>query len=128
MAVFQGCSPGTWGTNFELWNPTNFTPQTTILEAFGVNPWQPQQFTLADALPPGMNLPTPPIVPNINALTSQGVAALLNAAHPNVNYPLTVTQVVILYQAAVQNPNLIEETTQLFNDFNDLICPLVEED
>ena len=125
MAIFQGCSPGTWGTNPGLWNPTSFTPETTIEEAFGINPWAPDQFTLGDALPPSINLPTPPISQNINALTTQGVAALLNAAHPDVNYPLTEEQVIALYQAAVANPNLRQETTNLFNAFNDLDCPLV---
>ncbi len=123
--IFQGCSPGSWGTNLQLWPPTGFAPETTIEQAFGINPWAPNQFTMGDALPPAINLPTPPISPNINALTTQGVAALLNAAHPNVNYPLSEAQVIALYQAAVQDTNLREETTELFNAFNDLDCPLV---
>jgi len=48
-------------------------------------------------------------------LARQGVAALLNAAYPNLRYPLTVTQVIALVKV---------EDTDTLAEFNELFCPL----
>ena len=48
-------------------------------------------------------------------LARHGTAALLNAAYPNLRYPLTVNQVISLVKG---------EDTDALAEFNELICPL----
>jgi hypothetical protein len=49
------------------------------------------------------------------SLARQGTAALLNAAHPDVDYPLAVAQVIALVQAGDVNT---------LSEYNELVCPL----
>jgi hypothetical protein len=61
----------------------------------------------------------------INALLRHAVAALLNAASPSVDYPLTTAQVIQMTNEAIASGNsqVIEETKDLFDLYNNLGAP-----
>jgi hypothetical protein len=59
-----------------------------------------------------------------NALGRHAVAALLNAAHPDVAYDLTVAEVVDLFNDVVQNDGDVKALLSLFEDYNEQGCPL----
>jgi hypothetical protein len=58
----------------------------------------------------------------LNALLRQAVAALLNAASADVDYPLTAAQVIALTNAAITT-GLYEGTKDLFDEYNNLTAP-----
>ncbi len=57
-----------------------------------------------------------------NALLRQAVAALLNAASADVDYPLTVAQVIAQTNAAIASGDY-EATKDLFDQYNNLTAP-----
>jgi hypothetical protein len=54
----------------------------------------------------------------INKLARQSVAALLNAAHPDIDYPLTIMEVISLTQSAIAQQNY--EIAEKFSVYNNL--------
>ncbi len=88
QAVGKGCSADFWKSNAELhgaaaW-PAGYSPDQSMGTVFANG----EGITLLQMLNVGGG--------GVNALLRQGVAAVLNAAHPDVDYPLTVQQVVDL--------------------------------
>jgi hypothetical protein len=120
MGLFQGCSPGFWGNedNVDLW--VGFTPDQDYDTVFGVDFFVLNR-TLFEALNEGGG--------GLDALGRQSVAALLNAANPNINYPYTVDEVIALVQGIdPTDPEEVEELKDLFEGFNELGSPICEED
>lgn len=116
MGIRQGCSPGFWRQvqNFGDWVPTGFQPTDDFDTVFGRDVFDPD-ITLADAVSLEGG--------GLEALARAAVAALLNAAHPAVAYPLTVAQVISMFQDAFDSGDF--ETTALeFDELNNLGCPL----
>lgn len=102
----QGCSPGFWKNHLESWGQTGYSPTDDFDTVFEVNVFN-SDITLEQAV-------------NMQdggdaRLARHGTAALLNAAHPDLHYPLTVTQVIALVKV---------EDTDTLAEFNDSICPL----
>jgi hypothetical protein len=58
----------------------------------------------------------------LDALLRQAVAALLNAASDEVDYPLSEAEVIALTNAAIASGDY-EETKDLFDEFNNLTAP-----
>lgn len=93
----QGCSLGFWKQgnpthNGTAW-PSPYLPTQDFDATFGVNIFNPNK-TLMDALNLGGGA--------TNNLARQAVAALLNAAHPTIHYPIEpVSAVIAAVQAAV---------------------------
>lgn len=111
----QGCTPGYWKNlrkHLAAWTAAGFAPGDDFDTVFGVNAFTPD-ITLEQALNLGGG--------GLNKLARHAVAALLSAAHPDVNYPLTLAQVIALVQSAISDPE--PEATQL-DTFNNLGCPL----
>ena len=54
----------------------------------------------------------------LNLLLRESVAAMLNAAHPDVKYPYTVPQIMTMTQIAIANENY-DDTLNLLKTFND---------
>src|SRR5262249_9147876 len=103
--VWEGLSPAYWQTSQSSSNWT--TPYTTgslFNTVFGVTQ-ESASLTLQGALERTGN--------GINALAREAVAALLNAANPNINYFYTTAQVKDLVQAAYANSSLVDSTTNL---------------
>jgi hypothetical protein len=115
-APFQGCTPGYWrqDQHFDSWVPTGFAPGDDFETVFGVNAsFDPDSLLNAVWLGGGGE----------NALARHAVAALLNAAHPDVNYQFTIAEIIAGVQNAYATGNFEPFKTQL--DFaNNAGCPL----
>jgi len=89
----QGCTPGYWRQeqHFDSWTPTGYAPGDDFETVFGVNAsFDPH--TLLDAVWLGGG--------GEFALARHAVAALLNAASPDVSFALSVGEVIAGVQAA----------------------------
>jgi len=111
----EGCTPGYWKQphHFDSW-PAPYTPDTLFSDVFeDAFPG----LTLLDALKLRGG--------GLNALGRHTVAALLNAASPDVDYDLTVAEVIDafneIYPANKFQYNLLKG---YFEDFNEEGCPL----
>ncbi|HXQ39071.1 MAG TPA: hypothetical protein VN843_34045 [Anaerolineales bacterium] len=102
----QGCSPSYWKNHLESWAQTGYSLTDDFDTVFEVHVFNPD-INLEQAV-------------NMQGggdarLARHGTAAILNAAHPNLHYPLTVTQVIALVKV---------EDTDTLEEFNDSICRL----
>src|SRR3990172_2470878 len=91
----EGCTPGFWRNHYEDWPPTGYAPTNIFDTVFGTSYFNPA-YTLGDAIWQGGG--------GINRLARHGTAALLSAAHPAVNYPYTVAQVIAMVQSGTIDP------------------------
>ncbi|MFP7299304.1 hypothetical protein [Neobacillus niacini] len=118
MGLFEGCTPGFWRQpqHLDSWIPTGFEPLDDFDATFNVNFFDPN-ITLLQAVNLGGG--------GIEALARHAVAALLNSAHPDVDYPLSTTDVINLVQGIdPTNAQEVEDLKDLFEGFNELGCPL----
>ncbi len=112
---FQGCTPGFWRNHPEDWPPP-FSPGQDFDHVFSVDAFDPNK-SLMQAVELGGG--------GLSALARHGVAALLNAAAPDVNYPIGVADVIELVRLAIQTGgSLIEQTKDLLEGYNEANCPL----
>jgi hypothetical protein len=114
-----GCTPGYWKQkhHFDTWEATGYLPTQTVASVFGPLDPSIDGLTLEQALKLGGG--------GLNALIRHAVAALLNAAHPDVNstaYP-TPAHVIAATQAAVAG-GTVEATKNAFEAANEAGCPL----
>ena len=117
----EGCTPGFWKNHTDLW--VTYSPGQTVESVFNV----PDQFgldndTLLTALDyPGGNGPSGAA----QILLRAAVAALLNAASPDVDYPLTEAEIIDQVNAALagNRPTMLALAIQL-DGFNNLGCPI----
>ena len=100
----EGCTPGYWKNHLLDW--VVYTPDDDFDTVFGVDYFTPD-ITLEEALNLGGG--------GVYKLARHGTAALLNAANPDVNYPLTEAQVIAAVQAG---------DSDLLAEYNELGCPL----
>jgi hypothetical protein len=96
----EACSQGFWKNHLESWGPTGFGPDDLLLDAFQVTDLSSPE------VPAGFDVNLTLIMAwrstggSFNQALLQGVAALLNAAHPAVDYPARVRDVQAVMQAA----------------------------
>lgn len=113
---FEGCTPGYWRQeqHFDSWVATGYATGDDFNTVFGVSAsFDPH--TLLDAVWLGGG--------GENALARHAVAALLNAASPDVNYAYSVADVIAGVQAAYASGDFEPFKTDL--DFaNNAGCPL----
>jgi len=120
-----GCSHGYWKNHASSWLATGYSQQDTVGRVFpGTIPW-PDIATsnLSEALKFGGGSGVEGAVRN---LMRQAVAALLNAAHPDVPYPYTAGEVINMVDRALAS-NDRQTILKLAGDFdrdNNLGCPL----
>jgi hypothetical protein len=116
-----GCTPGYWKQkhHYDSWDATGYLPTQTVSSVFGPLDPSVDNLTLAQALALNGG--------GLNALIRHAVAALLNAAHPDVNsvaYP-TPAAVIAATQAAVAGgAGAIEAQKNAFEAANEAGCPL----
>ncbi len=91
----EGCTPGYWKNHLEDWPATGYSPSADFDATFWVNLFNPN-ITLETAINLGGG--------GVNKLARHGTAALLSAAHPDVNYPYSVAQVIAYVQAGNVDP------------------------
>lgn len=111
----EGCTPGYWkqSQHFDSWPNPPYAPTTLFEPVFGRD--VPGNPTLLAAL----NLAGG----GLNALMRHAAAALLSAASPDVDYDLTVAQVIALFQAAFDSGDF-DTTASFFAGLNEQGCPL----
>ncbi len=104
----EGCTPGFWKApqHFGVW-PSPYTPGTLFDDVNFENAFP--GLTLLQVLQQGGG--------GLNALGRHTVAALLNAASPNVDYDLTVAQVIAQFNAVF--PGTLAAYEALKDDFED---------
>jgi hypothetical protein len=110
----HGCLPFFWrqARNHALW-PDRFSKETRIEHVF---PWAgPRDLTLLDALEMRGE--------GLDGFFREGIAALLNAVHPQVEYPLRIGEIIAM-SAEVLQSGQYEETLRIFQEANSLNCPL----
>ena len=111
---FEGCTPGFWrqAQHFQYWTAP-YTPSDLFNDVFAPTTAFPTR-TLLNVVWLGGG--------GINALGRHAVAALLNAASPSVDYPLTVQEVIDAFNAAVASGNF-EAQKDVFEGYNEANCP-----
>ena len=120
--VFQGCTPGFYGfTSSGDFTPANRAAWAEITRLTG---WTPDMdmptagtFTFRQALNG-----TAGSTNTVRQLNFHTAAALLNAANPNVNYPLTVDDIVAMFAGATTRAQQ-DELKNLLDTYNNLGCP-----
>ncbi len=84
----EGCTPGYWKNHLDDW--VGVDPGEDFDTVFGVDLFDPD-ITLGQAVKLGGG--------GVRKLARHGTAALINALHPDVSYPLTPAQVIAAVQA-----------------------------
>ena len=118
-APAQGCTPGFWKNHPNAWGPTGYSRNQTLESVFDVpNVFGLDNNTLLEALSfKGGSGNTAAA----RILLRSAVAALLNAAHPSINYPRTPAGVIADVNAALASNNrgtMIRLKDQLDRDNN----------
>lgn len=142
-----GCTPGYWGTcqHLDSWAATGFKTTDKFNTVFGVtqyiNPKNNQPFTLLEVLglqgngncTPATTQPNCNSKPSGNAIGKMGcdpvsvnlgfhaVAALLNSAHPSVNYGYTAGELTALFRANLHRAAQLKDSLAMLNERG---CPL----
>ncbi|MHC4442758.1 MAG: DUF7507 domain-containing protein [Planctomycetota bacterium] len=121
----QGCSPGYWKNHTGSWPPTGYSPGQRVDSVFaqaaaysGIG-----SATLLEALKFGGG---PGVDGGARILLRAATAALLNASHPGVSYPLTAGGVISSVDAALASGDrdtMLTLASQLDSN-NNLGCPL----
>jgi hypothetical protein len=102
----EGCTPGYWRNHSSAWAPTSYSVVDDFDTTFGVD-----LFDIDITLEQAVNMQGG----GVERLARHGTAALLNASHPDVDYSLTVAQVIIFVKDGDAH-RLVE--------FNEAACPL----
>ena len=126
----EGCTPGYWPQDQHLdsWGPTGFRPvDVGLLKAdtfngvFGVTNYKKSDgtpYTLLEVMRE-LNGNGDPVSTNLGF---HAVAALLNAAHPNVNYGYTSGEIITLFQNNyASNGAALKDSLAMLNE---RYCPL----
>ncbi|HEX6203261.1 MAG TPA: hypothetical protein VF100_09680, partial [Thermoanaerobaculia bacterium] len=121
----QGCTPGYWKNHTDSWPPTGYSTGQKVKDVFVEAAGFPSQgnSTLLDALSFAGGSGTAGAA---EILLRAGVAALLNSAHPDVDYPRTTAQVLAAVEVALDSNDrdtMLALAAALDAD-NNLGCPL----
>jgi hypothetical protein len=102
IAQFEGCGLGFWkrAQHFDDWVPTGFSPNQTLESVFDVpDQCDLDNSTLLQAL--SFQGGDTGVCGAMRILLRTAVAALLNSAHPDVDYSLTTAEVIADVNAAL---------------------------
>lgn len=119
----QGCTPGYWKNHPDAWGPTGFSTGQAVGGVFsGVDPSLSGSSLLGALSFQGGST----IVGAQEILLRAAVAALLNAAHPDVSYPRSPAQVVAEVNAALATASrdAILALASALDADNNAGCPL----
>ena len=121
MGLLQGCSAGFWSRNLNAWNITTYSPKDLFNIVFDVDVFD-NNVTLLEVI--RLNAVGPS--PQVEQLSRQAVAAILNATDPRVLYPLTEAEVKSIYHNAITDGTIpvITKASEFFDRLNNLGCPI----
>lgn len=118
----EGCTPGFWKASQHFASWVSYTPQTTLGSVFNIGGTLGNAtFLQALSFQGGSDLQAA-----MRLLLRAAVAALLNAANPEVEYPITEATIISSVNAALASNNrdtILTLASQL-DGFNNLGCPL----
>jgi large repetitive protein len=119
--ISEGCSPGFWGNWPSVWGATGYAPGQPIDPVFANSGRAGLSLLEALALKGGNG---PQGARDI--LLRAAVAALLNGAHPGVEYPMTAPEVLVRVNDALAGGNrgAMLSLATLLDGYNNLGCPL----
>ena len=112
----EGCSPGFWKNHTDTW-PQGYSADDKVRNLLGED--APSDLTLLEALELGGG--------ELNALLRHVVAALLNSAHADIDYPYDFDAIIALFQVAVDGGD-IEGAKGLLEEANEAGCPLSDDE
>jgi hypothetical protein len=120
----EGCTPGFWKNHLDAWVPTGFSPDQTlgsVFDAAGLGSLADDTLLTALSYPGG-----PDLVAAKRILLRHAVAALLNSAHPDVDFSLSTAEVITTVNAALASGSrsTILATAEDLADANEAGCPL----
>ncbi len=119
----EGCTPGYWKQDQHLdsWAATGFKTTDTFNSVFGVTQYvrrNGKPYTLLEVMRE-LNGNADPIATNLGF---HAVAALLNAAHPGVNFGYTAGELITLFQKNyLTKPAALKDSLAMLNERG---CPL----
>ena len=119
----EGCTPGYWKTHLGSWGPTGYSPFQDVDTVFSNVNGALGNSSLLQALDFGGG-------PGVNGakmiLLRAAVAALLNAAHPDVGYALSEADVISMVNAALASNDrgTILDLAEELDIFNNAGCPI----
>jgi hypothetical protein len=121
----EGCSHGYWKNHIGSWAPTGYSPGDIVENVFSSAAAIPSvgEATLLQALNFGGG---PGVEGAARNLLKQAVGSLLNAAHPDVDFPSTESEVIDMVNSALDTQNR-QVMLSLAGDLdfdNNLGCPL----
>jgi len=128
----EGCTPGYWKNNAAKknavsWGPTGLSPSQSVASVFTRAGASPYTSLGSKSLLQGLSFQGgSTLAQKAEILLRAAVAAALNAASPNVNYPLTLSQVQTEVNNALNSQNgdtILAEASRL-DGFNNLGCPI----
>ncbi|MHB1054226.1 MAG: hypothetical protein ACYCZT_14340 [Thiobacillus sp.] len=143
----EGCTPGYWMVcqHLDSWAATGFKPDDVFNTVFGVtlyiNPENNKPYTLLEVMglqgngngTSGAHQPDCSANPQGDAIGKMGpdpvspnlgfhaVAALLNAAHPDVNYGYTSGEIIDLFRNNLHRAGELKDSLAMLNERD---CPL----
>lgn len=117
-----GCTPGYWKQKQHLisWERTGFKPTDPFNKIFGFTQYLKKNgtpYTLLEVMQE-LNGNGDPISTNLGF---HAVAALLNAAHPAVNYGYTAGEIIAMCQKNISTPAKLKDSLAMMNERG---CPL----
>jgi hypothetical protein len=122
----EGCTPGYWKNHVEDW-PEVYNASQNVSSVFNVSSCEAIEELAGDTLLEALEYPGgDDTVGAARILLRAAVAAVLNAAHSDVNYPRTVGEVIDAVNHALASCNrdtMLPLATQLDRDNNEG-CPL----
>ncbi len=114
----EGCTPGYWKNHPEDWPAAGYATNQTLESVFDVpDSLGLDNVTLMTAAQTGGG--------GVNALLRHAVAALLSAAHPDVDYPQTTAAIISAVNAALASGNAttIENLKNQLESYNSKGAP-----
>ena len=114
-----GCTPGYWKNHKVAWGPTGVDPSESFESVFGTSP---EPFNADPAYQEALGFGGGGLV----ALSRHAGAALLNALHPSVPFPLSPIEITLAYQAAVasQDAGKVEALKDGLEGLNEVGCSI----
>jgi hypothetical protein len=119
----EGCTPGFWKNHADVirfpgaWPLTGYEPTDDLEDVFGIDlPSEYDDWDLLEALNAGGG--------GLNALMRHATAALLNAAHPDLDYGIEPTEEIIelVQDAIAAGPDAYEDLKDIFEELNEAVC------
>ncbi|PAU51298.1 hypothetical protein BZL41_26860 [Pseudomonas sp. PIC25] len=98
----EGCTPGFWKNSPGSWGPTGYSPNQTVGSVFSLPSGQLANQLGGNSLIQALNYAGGTnLLGSAQILLRAAVAAVLNASHPDVDYPRTAASVIADVNAAL---------------------------